>query len=47
MRVLTYTSYKKHCELYSEIYGSAVINSCQIELVKIYHFTIRGLHSKL
>ena len=31
MRVLTYTSYKKHCNLYTEIHGSIAVNSCQIE----------------
>ena len=36
MRVLTYKSYKEHCELYTEIHGSIAINSCQIELAKIY-----------
>ena len=32
MRVLTYTSYKEHYDLYTEIYGSIAVNSCQIEL---------------
>ena len=36
MRVLTYTSYKEHCELYTEIHGSIAINSCQIELAQKY-----------
>ena len=32
MKVLTYTSYKKHCDLYTEIHGLIAINSCQIEI---------------
>ena len=31
---MTYTSYKKHCELYTEIHGSIAVNSCQIELAQ-------------
>ena len=34
MKVLTYTSYKKHCELYTGIHGLIAVNSCQIELFK-------------
>ena len=34
MKVLTYTSYKEHCELYSEIHGSIAVNCCQIGLFK-------------
>ena len=34
MKVLTYTSYKEHCELYTEIQGSIAVNSCQIELAQ-------------
>ena len=34
MRVLTYTSYKEHCKLYTEIHGSIAVNSCQIELAQ-------------
>ena len=34
MKVLTYTSYKKNCELYTEIHGSIAVNSCQIELAQ-------------
>ena len=34
MKVLTYTLYKEHCELYTEIYGSIAVNSCQIELAQ-------------
>ena len=32
MKVLTYTSYKEHYGLYTEIHGSIAVNSCQIEL---------------
>ena len=31
MKVLTYTSYKEHYDLYTEIHGSTAVNSCQIE----------------
>ena len=34
MKVLTYTSYKEHCELYTEIHGSVTVNSYQIELAQ-------------
>ena len=34
MKVLTYTLYKKHCKLYTEIHGSIAVNSCQIELAQ-------------
>ena len=34
MKVLTYTSYKEHCELYTEIHGSIAVNSCHIELAQ-------------
>ena len=34
MKVLTYTSYKEHYDLYTEIYGSIAVNSCQIRLVQ-------------
>ena len=34
MKVLTYTSYKEHCELYTEIHGSIAVNSCQIGLAQ-------------
>ena len=30
--VLSYTSYKEHCDLYIVIQGSIVVNSCQIKL---------------
>ena len=32
MKVLTYTTYKKHNDLYAEIHSSIAINSCQIGL---------------
>ena len=32
MKVLTYTSYKEHCDLCTKIHGSIAVNSCQIEL---------------
>ena len=34
MKVLTYTLYNEHCELYSEIHGSIAVNSCQVELAR-------------
>ena len=34
MKALTYTSYKEHCDLYTEIHGSIAFNSCQIELAQ-------------
>ena len=34
MKVLTYTSYKEHCDLCNEIHGSIAVNSCQIELAQ-------------
>ena len=34
MKALTYTSYKEHGELYTEIHGSIAVNSCQIGLFK-------------
>ena len=34
MKVLTYTSYKEHCEPYTEIQGSIAANSCQIGLTQ-------------
>ena len=34
MKVLTYTSYKEHYDLYTEIHGSIAVNSCQIELTQ-------------
>ena len=30
MKVFTYTSYKEHYDLYTEIHGSIAVNSCQI-----------------
>ena len=34
MKVLTYTSYKEHCDLNAEIHSSIAVNSCQIELAQ-------------
>ena len=34
MKVLTYTSYKEHCDLYTEIHGSIAVNSSQVELAQ-------------
>ena len=34
MKVLIYTSYKEHCDLYTEIHGSIAVNSRQIELAQ-------------
>ena len=34
MKVLTYTSYNEHCDLYTKIHGSIAVNSCQIGLFK-------------
>ena len=34
MKVLTYTLYKEHCNLYTEIHGSIAVNNCQIELAR-------------
>ena len=34
MKVLTYTSYKEHYELYTEIHGPIAVNSCQIGLAQ-------------
>ena len=34
MIVLTYTSYKEHCDLYTKIRGSIAVNSWQIELAQ-------------
>ena len=36
MRVLTYKSYKEHCEPYTEIHDSIAINTCQIQLAQKY-----------
>ena len=32
MNVLTYASYKEHCDLHTDIHDSIAVNSCQIEL---------------
>ena len=34
MKALTYTSYKEHCKLYTEIHGSIAVNSCQTKLAQ-------------
>ena len=34
MKVLTYTSYKEHYDLYTKIHGSIAVNSCQIGLTQ-------------
>ena len=34
MKVLTYTSYKEHYDLYTETHGSIGVDSCQIKLVQ-------------
>ena len=34
MKVLTYTSYKERCDLYTEMHGSIAVNSCHIELAQ-------------
>ena len=35
MKVLTYTLYKEHYDLYTKFHGSIAVNSCQIELTHI------------
>ena len=34
MKALTYTTYKEHYDLYTEIHDSIAVNSCQIELAQ-------------
>ena len=34
MKVLTYTSYKEHCDLYTKIHGLIAVNSCQVGLAQ-------------
>ena len=34
MKVLTYTSYRGHCDLYTKIHGSTAVNGCQIRLAQ-------------
>ena len=34
MKVLTYTSCKEHCDLYTKTHGSIAVNSCQIGLTQ-------------
>ena len=36
MKVLTYTLYKEHCELCTELHGSVAVNSFQFELISFY-----------
>ena len=34
MRVLTYTTYKEHNDLYTKIQGSVTVNYCQVGLAQ-------------
>ena len=34
MKVLTYTLYKEHCDLYIEIHGSITVNIRQVEVAQ-------------
>ena len=34
MKALTYTTFRKHCDLYTAIRGSIAVNTCQIELAQ-------------
>ena len=34
MKVLTYTSYTEHYDLYSKIHGSIAINDCQVGIAR-------------
>ena len=34
MKVLTYTSYKEHCDLNTRIRGSIAVNRCQVDLAQ-------------
>ena len=34
MKVLTYTSYKEHYDLYTEIHSSIAVNSCRIRFAQ-------------
>ena len=34
MKVLTYTSYKEYCGLYTEIHGLIAVNGCQTGLAR-------------
>ena len=43
MKILTDTLYKEHCDLYTEIYGSIAVNSCQIELAQKYITLLSGV----
>ena len=43
MKVLTFTSYKEHCELYTIIHGLIAVRGCQIGLARNRH-NIRYSH---
>ena len=53
MKLLTYTSHKEHCDLYTEIHGLIAVNCCQIGLAQkdiIYcqvslQYSIRLVHA--
>ena len=34
MKILTYKTYKEHCDLYTDLHGSITVNSCQIVLAQ-------------
>ena len=34
MKILTYTFYKKHCNLYTNIHGSIAVHGCQVSLAQ-------------
>ena len=34
MKVFTYTLYKEHCDLFTEIHGSIAVSSCQVALTQ-------------
>ena len=42
MKVLTYTFYKEHCDLYIESHGSIAVNSCQIGLFRKGKILLEG-----
>ena len=42
MRVLTYTSYREHCDLYTEIHGSIAISNCHMGLFKKDKILLEG-----
>ena len=41
MKVFTYTSYKEHCDRYTDIRGLIAVNSCQIKLAQ-KHIILRS-----